>query len=139
MWIKILIIVVLFAVVAVMLRAQGSRNLALRRISIVVFTVAAAASAIFPDVWSTMADALGVGRGTDLLLYLFIMVTLAFIAATYLHFRSVEAQITQLARRIALDEAGFPAQPGPTSDQASTGDRAETARADDLGSGQPTG
>jgi hypothetical protein len=134
MWIKAVIVAVLFAAVAVMLRAQGSRNLAIRRIAMVGFTLAAALSVVFPDIWSAMASALGVGRGTDLLLYLFILVVLAFIAATYLHFRSVETQLTMLARRIALDEAGPPGQTSPTNDE--TTDPAETTNP--VGDSQPS-
>ncbi len=111
MWIKVIIIGGIF-LAAAMLRPRGSRMLAIRRLAMVAFAVLAVLSVIFPGVWAWAAEAVGVGRGTDLLLYLFIIVTLAFIAATYLHFRGVEVQITTLARRIALAEAEPAAQGG---------------------------
>ncbi|MCL2848847.1 MAG: DUF2304 domain-containing protein [Micrococcales bacterium] len=113
MWIKVIIISAILAVVGLLLLRRGSRVLALRRLAMVGFAVAFAASVLFEDVWTVVANAVGVGRGTDLLLYLFIIMTLAFIAATYLHFRGVEMQITALARRVALAEAPphDPAQP----------------------------
>lgn len=109
MWIKVIIIGGIIAAAA-MLRPRGSRMLALRRLAMVAFAFLAMLSVVFPDVWGWAADAVGVGRGTDLLLYLFILVMLAFVAATYLHFRGVEVQITTLARRIALAEAEPAAQ-----------------------------
>ena len=55
-WIKIVIIAALLAIMAVMLRTRGSRNLAIRRLTMVVFVLAAALSVVFPDVWSKMAS-----------------------------------------------------------------------------------
>lgn len=126
MWIKIIIIGGI-ALAALMLRPRGSRMLAIRRLAMVAFAVLAVLSVIFPDVWGWAAEAVGVGRGTDLLLYLFIIVTLAFIAATYLHFRGVEVQITTLARRIALAEAVPAGQAGVQACDTSDASRSEPA------------
>lgn len=131
MWIKVIIIAGIAGVTVALLRPRGSRSLAIRRLAMVGFGGLFAASVIFPSVWSTMADVVGVGRGTDLLLYLFILVMLAFVAATHLHFRGVEAQVTMLARRIALAEAPRPDQAGTVEPEADRPGAPSPAQADD--------
>ena len=79
----------------------------MRRVALIVFVLFAVASVLFPDVWNTLANLVGVGRGTDLLLYVLIVVFLGYMATSYRRFRGLEFQITQLARRIALDEVGL--------------------------------
>lgn len=86
---------------------RGSRHQALRRVALIGFIVFAAASVLFPDLWNVAAGWVGVGRGTDLLLYVLIIAFLGYMASSYLRFREMESQVTLLARRIALDEAGW--------------------------------
>lgn len=113
MWIKVILLVSITAIALVGLRApRGARHLALRRIGLLAFVLFAAASVLFPAVWNALANAVGVGRGTDLLLYGLILAFLGYMATSYLRFRGLEAQITLLARRIALDEVGVNPVPG---------------------------
>src|SRR5450759_2707952 len=108
MWIKVILLAAFGLVAVIGLRApRGARHLALRRVALIVFVLFAVASVLFPDVWNALAKLVGVGRGTDLLLYVLIIVFLGFITTSYLRFRGLEVQITQLARRIALDEVGL--------------------------------
>lgn len=75
-----------------------------RLIRFVVWLVAAAA--VFnPALASEVAGAVGIGRGTDLVLYLFVVAFLA--AAFYFYSRSVktERQLTQVVRHLAVMEA----------------------------------
>lgn len=109
MWIKVILLVSISAVSLFAMRApRGARHVALRRIAMLAFIAFAVASVLFPEVWNALANAVGVGRGTDLLLYVLILVFLGYMATSYLRFRGMEAQITLLARRIALDAAGVP-------------------------------
>lgn len=87
------------------LRSRGSRVLALRRVGLAVFAGLAIWSILFPSVWTTIANAVGVGRGTDMVLYALVVAFLSFTVTTYVRFRDLEARYTKLARRIALDEA----------------------------------
>lgn len=106
MLIKVILLVAIAAVVTLWLRTPGgARHLALRRIAIALFTVLAVLSVLFPDTWNDAAELVGVGRGTDLLLYGFIVVFLASMVTTYRRFRDTEMRLTLLARRIAIDEA----------------------------------
>ena len=87
------------------LRARGSRVLALRRVGLAVFAGLAIWSILFPSVWTDIANAVGVGRGTDMVLYALVVAFLSFTVTTYMRFRDLEARYTKLARRIAIDEA----------------------------------
>lgn len=106
--IQVLLIAVVILVVARLFRSRGARAQAIRRIGLVIFAGFAAVSILFPDVWSSLARVVGVGRGTDLVLYALVVAFLSFTVTTYLRFRDLETNYTRLARRIALSEAPRP-------------------------------
>lgn len=116
LWIKILLIAV-FVVFAIMLLlpGRGARHLAVRRIALVLVFLAAILAIAFPQVINAIANAVGVGRGTDLLLYLMVIVIIANIISTTRRHRHTEREVTRLARTIALNqaEAEYPSTPGP--------------------------
>ena len=112
--IKVVLIVVVILVVARLFRSRGARAQAIRRIGLVVFAAFAAVSILFPAVWNEIAALVGVGRGTDMVLYALVVAFLSFTVTTYLRFRDLETSYTRLARRIALSEAtrgGEPHEP----------------------------
>jgi len=51
-----------------------------------------------------MATRVGVGHGTDLLLYFLVLIFVCFVATTYHRFRQIEGDVTHLARQFALLE-----------------------------------
>ena len=59
----------------------------------------------FPDVTTEVARVLGVGRGTDLLLYLGIVAGGFAFLLLYARVRRVERKVTLLTRELALREA----------------------------------
>ena len=106
MLIKIFLIAALLVIAGVLVWApQGAPHLAARRLLLLAFAGGAALSVIYPGSWNRAARFVGVGRGTDLLLYCLIVAFLGFVVTTYIRFREVEERMTQLARRLALDEA----------------------------------
>ena len=113
----VLIQLVLIGVVVLtavrLLRHRGARTQALRRLGLMLFAALAVWSILFPSVWNQFARLVGVGRGTDMVLYALVVAFLSFTLTTYLRFRDFEARYTTLARRLALDEAGAP---GPVPD-----------------------
>jgi small membrane protein len=110
--IQVLLITVVVLVVARLFRSRGARAQAIRRIGLVVFAAFAAVSILFPDVWSRLARMVGVGRGTDLVLYALVVAFLSFTVTTYLRFRDLETNYTRLARRIALESVERENRPG---------------------------
>ncbi len=104
--IKVLLMVGIGAVALLFLRGHATaRHQAVRRVLMVGFVGLAVLSLLFPDSWTAVAGLLGVGRGTDLLLYATIVVVLGFMATSYLRTRDLQRQVTVLSRRLALDEA----------------------------------
>src|SRR5450631_1239994 len=106
--IQLLLIVVVILVAARLLRGRGARTQAVRRLGLLVFAGLAVWSILFPTVWNKVARLVGVGRGTDMVLYALVVAFLSFTLTTYVRFHDFETRYTKLARRLALDEAGPP-------------------------------
>ena len=66
----------------------------------------------FPEETIVIANKLGVGRGTDLLLYLCFVTGSILIVLIHIKFRHQSIEITELARAIAL---ASPMRPGKTT------------------------
>lgn len=111
--IQVLLIIVVVAVVARLFRSRGARSQAIRRLGLLLFAGFAVVSILFPAVWNRLAVLVGVGRGTDMVLYALVVAFLSFTVTTYLRFRELETRYTKLARRLALDEAAVPPVSGP--------------------------
>lgn len=103
-----LVLAVVIVSLALMRGGSNARHLAIRRIMLVIFAVVAALSIFFPELLTMLARSLGIGRGTDLVLYGLIVSFLVFMATTYQRFRHMETTLTQLSRRIAIDETPRP-------------------------------
>ena len=106
--IKTLLIGAFVIIALILLRPGGSaRTQAIRTITLLVL-LAAAVYAVLPGVINELAQAVGVGRGTDLLLYAFIIVFIANALTAVRKRRAQDTQITKLARQIALRNAEYP-------------------------------
>jgi hypothetical protein len=57
---------------------------------------------INPDLTTRIARSVGVGRGTDLLLYLFCLASITVFLKLYKKNRTVEEKLTEVARQVAL-------------------------------------
>lgn len=109
MIIKILLIsfIVLICLVLVM-PGRGARRLAIRRIALLFVGLAGVLAVAFPEIVNTLANYIGVGRGTDLILYVLVVVFVGNSISSSLRARQLEAQITILARSIAIEGAQKP-------------------------------
>jgi small membrane protein len=63
-----------------------------------------------PEHASAVAQALGVGRGADLLMYLWVVITCSVILLLYLKIVEMNRMLTQLARRLTLGQPMHPPQ-----------------------------
>lgn len=126
--IQLLLIVVVILTAVRLLRDRGARTQAVRRLGLMLFAAVAIWSILFPSVWNHFAKLVGVGRGTDMVLYALVVAFLSFTLTTYVRFREFETRYTKLARRLALDEAGPPqAVAGAVEEPAQAGtERKET-------------
>lgn len=102
---------IISVVLSAMMLAALSAGLALRRRAPVVgvaLAITAAAGLYFvwmPAHLSAVANTMGVGRGTDLLLYLWVSLTMLAFAGIVLELRHLRRQLTLLARELALQRA----------------------------------
>ena len=120
--IQVLLIVAISVIGWMMLRApSGARHQAGRRIVTLTFVIFAIVSIAVPAVISRIAHFVGVGRGTDLLLYVLVIAFLLQILSSFRRNAALERQITRLARRIAIDNTPDPspsAQPAREDTEA---------------------
>lgn len=104
----VLVLAVILVSLVLMRGGSNARHLAIRRILLGIFALVAVLSIFFPRILSDTAAFLGIGRGTDLVLYGVIVCFFVYMATTYQRFRHMETSLTKLARRLAVDEAVSP-------------------------------
>lgn len=109
--IQVLLIAVVLVVGVVLVRSTaGARHQAVRRLLLGALVALAVASILVPTAVTAAANLVGVGRGADLLLYGLVIAFLGFVVSSYRRARHLEETVTELARRLALDEAPTPEQ-----------------------------
>ena len=86
-------------------RWDAAHTRAWKRIGFFVFVVANMYAVLRPNDVTWVAHRVGVGRGTDLVLYLLVVGVSFFALNTYMRFRSLERKVTDLARTVALRDA----------------------------------
>jgi small membrane protein len=106
MIIQIFLSVLLFGVAVPIAMQRSSRLLK----TLVLSVVAAGAFLVWvPEMTDRFAAIFGVGRGADLLLYIWVVITLALIVFLYLKVAHLSRKITLLARAVALAHPLLPA------------------------------
>jgi hypothetical protein len=102
-----LILLASIALVTVLLgrSTSNARHMAFRRLFLVLFVVASAAAILFPAALSRIANALGVGRGTDLLLYILVIAFIGSLAMASRRATELGRKLTVVTRELALLEA----------------------------------
>ncbi len=103
MIIKVLLIAaaVAFGVLVVRERPTGSQQALLRIAGIGVVALGVVA-VLWPETTVWAAGLVGVERGTDLVLYIFVMTFLFSTLASFQRMHRLEQQLTELAREVAL-------------------------------------
>ncbi len=113
-----IILVVAFAAFAVflMLPGRGVRHAAIRRLVMVALLAITVLAVVFPSAVNAVAHFVGVGRGTDLLLYGLIVVFIGNSILVQRRYRNTERQITELARQLAILQAPPPGSVAPVEE-----------------------
>lgn len=111
----LLIALVLLVAVLALGKLPGEKSLAVKRLLALVFVAAAIVAILFPQLLSALASFFGVGRGTDLLLYLFVIAAMIFAVMTIRAKARSDARVTELARAVALIEARESSPPADSS------------------------
>lgn len=101
----ILILGVVLSAVMLVRGLSGEKSLAMKRLFALVGVILAVLAIMFPHWVTVIARLVGIGRGTDLLLYLFIIGALVFAVSVIRAKARSDARVTRLARAVALMEA----------------------------------
>lgn len=109
--IKLFLISGVVLTVAFALRSSSSTNLALRRLGGLLFVAVSAVSILWPSIVTWMANKLGVGRGTDLVLYALVVAFLFVSVALYQRIHELESRLARLTRAQALASGLAPSDP----------------------------
>jgi small membrane protein len=83
--------------------ARSARSLALRRVGLALILSAAVIGIAFPALVTVVANAVGVGRGADLVLYALVVVSMFVWVGVYRRLHDVEARFVELSRSLALE------------------------------------
>ena len=70
--------------------------------TVFLLIAAAAVAIVFPDITQDAADFVGVGRGADLVVYIWIVAVLFVLLHYYTKFVELQRQLTQMAREVAI-------------------------------------
>ncbi|MDO9496031.1 MAG: DUF2304 domain-containing protein [Nocardioides sp.] len=112
MLIKLILIGCLAFLAWLLFRGPGSTNqTALRRLGIVLVAFGGMFTVIFPDSLTRVAQLVGVGRGTDLLLYAFVVFSSLVAIGFHQRIERLEAQMAELVRELAVLTAQFARKP----------------------------
>jgi hypothetical protein len=105
-WIKLPLVIAAVLILVMVFRYRQRVELrAGSRIMALALGVVAVVSIINPDITQALANALGVSRGTDLMLYALIVVFALTTLGLYFRVRETDHHLRQLVRSIAIDEA----------------------------------
>lgn len=108
MIIKILLIAGALGFGVLMLRDTVSGHNLVRRIGGLIVVILAIIAVLWPQLTTYVANAVGVGRGTDLVLYVFVMVFIYNAVATTQRLHRLEHQVRGLTREVALEHVQHP-------------------------------
>jgi hypothetical protein len=103
--IRFLLVLLFIPAFIVLARSLGSRSRALRSLMLFTFPSLVGFSIVFPAIWQSMADLIGIERGVDLLLYVTVLTLITYIGYSFSKFRYLEKRIATLTQKIALLEA----------------------------------
>jgi len=106
MIIKLILIGLLVIIALFFIRNRNTARLrAGKKLLFLLFIAGGIAAVVQPNLLTKLAHAVGVGRGTDLLLYGLVLAFCFVTLNVYLKFKDYEARLGKLAREIAILEA----------------------------------
>ncbi|KQT94420.1 hypothetical protein ASG49_05950 [Marmoricola sp. Leaf446] len=112
MIVQVLLVAATLALAGLVLRGgAGHRQLAVRRLLGASLALGGVVAVLWPSAVTWVAHLVGVGRGTDLVLYVMVMFFLFTTASLYQRVQSLQSQLTVVVRELALAAPVRPAHP----------------------------
>lgn len=106
---QVLLIVLLAALALYLFRLRTTPR---DRLLYILMVIVALPLVLFPDASNVLAHAVGIGRGADLVFYLFIIFSLFHFATSASRIRQLERQLTKMVQDRALSGATPPDDQG---------------------------
>jgi hypothetical protein len=104
MWVQTLLIISLIFVLIYLVRSKpNAKQLAFGRLVIIFAVIAGVIVIIAPGLLTDFAHFLGIGRGTDLLVYVLIISFLINAVSNYKKHIEMSRKLTKLARAVSLE------------------------------------
>lgn len=101
----LLIAVALFIMIAGLMNRNTHSGKAWKKILLILMTAFMIVAVIFPDTVTRLANAVGVGRGADLLLYVLVVAFIFYVINGYLKQQDQRTSLYRLARQVAISDA----------------------------------
>ena len=101
-------LILLIATAGLVVYFLGNRRKARAKLGFLVFIFACVWAMLRPEDLTKVANFVGVGRGTDLLLYGLVVAFMFTTLSSYIRFREQELRYARLARAVALQNAVKP-------------------------------
>lgn len=101
----ILVSILLVALLFAMLRKEKAPLISL---SMMLLAGVGITLVVFPSIAQSLADIVGVSRGVDLVIYVFMAVMMAVLLDLYLRWQSTMDTLTSIVRHISLNEVKLP-------------------------------
>lgn len=109
--IQYILVLLVGGLLVLFLRKRGNaKSAASVKLAFILFVVFGIYSVLRPSDLTVIAGWLGVGRGTDLVLYGVVIVFTAATLNTYLRFKELELRYARLARAMAIRHAEPPTE-----------------------------
>ena len=102
---SIKIVLIIFTILSAIVASVALPSRLAYRLLAALFAAAATGLIMFPDSSTTVAKWLGVGRGSDLLLYLGIFAGLHAFLLLYARTRRIESKLAEHVRAVAIERA----------------------------------
>jgi hypothetical protein len=100
-----LLVIAVIALVMIIGERKSYAGKAYKKIGLIILALAMIIAVLFPSITNVIAHAVGVGRGTDLLLYMTVAGFILYAINNYLQLQDQRDTTYRLARYIALMEA----------------------------------
>jgi hypothetical protein len=120
-------IIIVATVLVFLVYAFRLRTLLRDRVIFAVIVGLGVALALYPDFSTRVANAIGIGRGADLLLYVFLLFSLFYNVHLAARLKNIESQIRSVVREQALATVGAPIDRVVAVAESSAAERAVVA------------
>lgn len=95
-------ILILLLILLLLILTNRRMDVLFERIFIILITLGGAYFVLVPESASKIANMVGIGRGADLVFYLFIIFSLFWFTSTSVKMRATDQKLTQIVRSIAI-------------------------------------